>query len=223
MSPTSWMLRAALASGLAVLLAHAPIASAQPGNGLGGTDNGGAANPPRAPSITSINTQQVPGQKFRVYGRVDDDTPGTCGVEIRDAATDIPMGIAMCDAHGNFDYTVNVPVVPVSIKAIPGDGSQSGPPVVRNLANNAPSVTVSAVQGPNNTWNFRGNVGDECPEGMIVTLAGPAGVNGVTATVLANGAYSVTVTLSPNASGQVTATTTDWYGQTGSGSTYFGS
>jgi hypothetical protein len=217
MSPTSWMLRAVVASGLVVAFAHTPTALAQPGMGLGGTDGGGP-NLPRAPKIASISADQVPGQRFRIYGRVDDDTPGSCGVVISGAAT----GIAMCDTNGNFDVTLNVPV-PGSITAIPGDGTHSGQARVVALNNIAPTVSVIAVQGPNNTWTFRGNVGDECPEGMIVTFEGPAGINAVTATIQAGGAYSVTVTLSPNASGQVTARTTDWYGQTGSGYTYFGS
>ncbi|HKA07389.1 MAG TPA: hypothetical protein VKD71_09040 [Gemmataceae bacterium] len=127
----------------------------------------------------------------------------------------------MCDASGNFDVTLNVPT-PGNIRAVPGDGTLSGQPKFVDLTNVAPTCSVIAVQGPNNTWTFRGTVGDECPEGEVVTLAGPAGVNGVTATVQPGGAWCVTVTLSPTASGQVTATVTDWYGLTGSGYTYFG-
>ena len=211
------MLRAALASGLLVALALAPTASAQPGMGLGGI-NGGGTTPPRAPKIASISAQQVPGQKFRIHGSVDDDTPATCAVVITGAA----QGIAMCDASGNFDVTLSVPV-PGNITAVPGDGTQSGQAVVVALTNVAPSVTVVAIQGPNNTWTFRGTVSDECPEGIVVTLAGPAGVNGQTATAGTGGAWSITLTLSPNASGRVTATATDQYGLTGSGDTFFGS
>jgi hypothetical protein len=185
--------------------------------GLGGTDGGGA-NPPRPPSITSIDAEQVPGQKFRIHGRVDDDTPATCGVVISGAAN----GIAMCDANGNFDVTLSVPV-PGNITAVPGDGMHTGQARALELKNIAPTVSVIAVQGPNNTWTFRGTVGDECPAGLPVVLSGPAGVNGQTATAGVGGAWSITLTLAPSASGSVTATVTDWYGLTGSGYTSFGS
>jgi hypothetical protein len=214
MSPTSWMLRAVLALGLLVALALAPTASAQPGiGGEGGNVNG----PNCVPIISSIAAEQVPGQRFRIRGRVADNTPWTCGVVITGAAN----VIAMCDAFGNFDVTVNV-AAPGEITATPGDGTLTGAPVKRDLTNGAPTCSVIAVQGPNNTWTFSGKVGDECPQGLVVTLAGPAGVNGATATVQAGGAWSVTLTLGPTASGQVTATVTDWYGLTGWGSTYFG-
>jgi hypothetical protein len=218
MSLASWKVHAAFAAGFLVVLAHAPIASAQPGMGIGNAPGGGGVQPPRAPAISSIAAEQVPGQKFRIHGQVSDDTPGTCGVVITGAAN----GVAMCDANGNFDVTLNVPV-PGNITAVPGDGTQSGPGVTVALTNVAPTCSVIAVHGPNNAWTFSGSVGDECPAGLTVTLTGPAGVNGQTATVAAGGAWSVTVTLSPNASGTVTATVTDWYGLTGSGSTYFGS
>jgi hypothetical protein len=147
---------------------------------------------------------------------VDDDTPATCGVVITGAAN----GVAMCDANGNFDAVYDVPT-PGAITAVPGDGTQSGDPVTAVLANAPPTVSVMAVQGPGNTWTFSGSVGDECPEGLTVTLSGPAGVNGATATVGAGGSWSVTVTVGPGAYGWVTATCTDWYSETGSGQTYF--
>jgi len=214
MSPTSWMLRAVLASGLLVALALTPTASAQPG--FGG-DGGNVSGPNRAPVISSFAFEQVPGQKFRFHGRVSDETPGTCAVVIAGAAN----VIAMCDASGNFDVTSNV-ASPGTITATPGDGTLTGAQITRNLTNDPPTCSIIAVQGPNNTWTFSGYVGDECPQGLVVTLSGPAGVNGATATVQAGGAWSVTLTLAPTASGFVTATVTDWYGLTGSSTTYFG-
>src|SRR5262245_6372642 len=114
MSPTPWMLRAMLASGLLSTLALAPTVSAQPGTGPGGGLGGNLNGPNYPPAIASISAEQVPGQKFRIHGRVSDDTPGTCGVVITGAAN----GIAMCDAYGNFDVTLNVPA-PGNITATP--------------------------------------------------------------------------------------------------------
>jgi len=158
----------------------------------------------------------VPGRKFRIYGRVADDTPATCGVAISGAAN----GVALCNGTGNFDAIFDVPT-PGPITAVPGDGTQSGTAVNRTLTNVPPMVSIIAVQGPGNTWTFSGRVGDECPEGLSVSLTGPAGVNGATATVGADGLWSVTVTVGPGVSGFVTATVTDWYSATGSAMTYF--
>jgi len=210
-------LRAGPAAGLLTLLVCAPIASAQPIHGIG-TD-GGAFGPPSngAPVITSISARQVPGQKFRIWGHVSDETPANCGVVVTGAAN----GVAMCNSNGDFDGIFDV-ATPGNATATPGDGVQSGQSRTVALTNVAPTVTVTAVQGANNTWTFRGTVGDEAPEGLIVTLSGSSGLNGTTATVPAGGGWTVTVTLPAGASGMVTATVTDWYGLTRVGYTYFG-
>jgi hypothetical protein len=172
-----------------------------------------------APVILSLQAQQVPGQKFRIFGSVADETPQNCGVVISGAAS----GVVLCDAQGNFDGVFSVQVLG-QIQAVAGDGSAQSGASVLDLTNEAPTVgNFIAVQGPNNTWTFSGTVGDEAPEGLTVTLAGPAGVQGATATVLANGSWSVTLSLLEGTSGTVTATVTDWYAQTGSATTTFGS
>jgi hypothetical protein len=217
LSFASWGLRAGPAAGLLTLLVCAPIASAQPN--LGSSTDAVAFGPPinRAPVIESISARQVPGQRFRIWGHVSDETPGTCGVVITGAAN----GVAMCNSNGDFDAIFNV-ASPGTATATAGDGVQSGQSRPVALNNAAPTVSVTAVQGANNTWTFRGTVGDEAPEGLIVALSGSSGLNGTTATVQAGGAWTVTVTLPAGASGTVTATVTDWYGLTGVGYTYFG-
>ena len=216
----SWGLRAGPAAGLLTLLVCAPFGLAQPpgiGGGLG--SDGPGISPPGsgAPTITSIFKQQVPGQKFRIWGTVSDATPGNCGVELTGAA----RGVLLCGSSGNFDGIIHV-ATPGYATATPGRGGLSGPPKVVDLTNAAPTVTVTAVQGPNNTWTFSGTVGDEAPAGLSVILNGPTGLNGATATVLAGGGWSVTVQLAAGTSGMVTAKVTDWYALTGQGQTYFG-
>jgi hypothetical protein len=211
----TWKVRAILAAGV---LATAGLAS--PANGQGGPPGGppigGGGAPNVAPLIETLNAIQLPGRKFRISGRVSDDTPGRCGVVITGAAS----VTAMCDANGNFDATCDVPT-PGAITAVAGDGELESGPTYSTLVNNAPTVSVIAVQGPGNTWTFSGTVGDECPAGLTVSLSGPAGVNGATATVGANRSWSVTVTVAPGTRGYVTATVTDWYSLTGTGMTYF--
>jgi len=218
LSFASRRLRASLAAGLLALLACAPSALAQPNPGAGASaPGGGGSGVNTAPSIVTLEWEQVPGRKFRIHGRVSDDAPGSCSVTITGAAN----GSAMCDASGNFDAVFSVPAVGPCV-AVASDGQNSSAQKPFVLTNAAPTVSVSAIQRPNNAWTFKGSVGDEAPAGLIVRLSG-AGLIGITAVVQSDGSFSVTVTLAPGASGTVFATVTDWYELTGTGQTYFGS
>lgn len=199
------------AAALLLVLACAPEALAQLG-GMGG--GGGGMNTP--PVIQTFSAQQVPGQKFRISGKVNDNTPGSCSVTISGAAS----GTIPCDATGNFSAVVDV-ATPGSITAVASDGQLQSGQFPYLLSNMMPTPSIIAVQGANNTWTFSGTVQDEAPAGLTVTLVGPAGVQGATATVQSNGTWSVTVTVAPGAGGQVSARVYDWYGQLGVGYTSF--
>lgn len=189
------------AAALLLVLASAPEALAQ----LGGMGGGGLNTPP---VIQSFSAQQVPGQKFRISGTVNDNTPGSCSVTISGAAS----GTIACDASGNFSAVLDV-ATPGSITAIASDGQLQSGQFMYLLSNNMPTNSVIAVQGANDTWTFSGTVTDEAAAGLTVRLVGPAGVQGTTATVLSDGTWSVTVIVPPLAGGQVDAQVTDWYGQ----------
>jgi hypothetical protein len=212
-----WKVRAGgTAAAFLFLLAFAPPTFAQISVGGGGPPPPPPNNPP---VIVSLDAEQVPGQKFRVYGRVSDETPGSCGVVISGAGS----GTARCDSSGNFSVVVNVATLG-QIQAVANDGSLNSAAAYKTLTNAAPTIGgFTAVGGLNNSWTFSGSVGDEAPAGLTVTLSGPTGVQGATATVAADGSWSVTLTLAPGASGNVTATVTDWYGLSGYAYTSFGS
>src|SRR5262245_370965 len=211
MVPQTRKVRAVLAAGVLVI-----VGSASPVNGQGGPPIGGGGGPNVTPMIDSVSTIQVPGRKFRISGHVSDNTPGQCRLTITGAAN----GTINCNPNGYFDQTFDVPT-PGAISLVAGDGVLESGPTYTTLSNFAPTVSVIAVEGPGNTWTFSGAVGDECPAGLTVCLSGPAGVNGASATVLADGTWSVTVTVGPGTCGQVTATVNDWYSETGTGMTYF--
>jgi hypothetical protein len=61
-----------------------------------------------------------------------------------------------------------------------------------------------------NLWTFTGTVSDPSSAGLQVQLAG---VYGAVVTVGTDGTFSVTVQLAPGVTGNVTAQTTDWWGQ----------
>jgi hypothetical protein len=197
MSLASWKVRTTLAVALALAWAYVPA--------YGQDVSGGTP-----PVITSITAVQVAGQKFRIYGTVADDTPGSCSVKLTGAAD----GTTQCDASGNFDGVFNV-TTPGNATAVANDGQLDSQPVSLNLGNNAPTTTCKAVLGPGNLLTISGRVTDEAPGGLTVILSGSRAVAGLSAIVLANGDWSVSTTVPPGSHGSVTATVTDWFGLTG--------
>lgn len=175
---------------------------------------GGGSN--AAPRINSLFVSQVPGKKFRVTGTVSDENPAGCVVNFTGAGS----GSVAVSATGSFDGIINVPSVGM-VNATPNDGVQNGFPRMQFLFNAPPNLAnFTATQGDGNVWTFTGNVMDEAPNGLTVTLSG-----GVSATGLVGptGQFSISVSVTPGSSGQVTATVADWYNSTATATTYFGS
>ena len=204
MSLASWKVRAGLSAGLLIVMLGASLA---PADTVGGVN--------KAPVILSLTAVQVAGQKYRISGTVADETPASCGVVITGAAS----GVALCDAQGNFDAVFDV-AAPGAITAVAGDGQLSSAPVGLTLTNAAPTTTIQ-VRRVENILRFSGTVTDEVPAGLTVTLSGATWLNGTSATVTANGTWSVSVSSRPGSAGTATATVTDWYGLTGSASTAY--
>ena len=204
MSLASWKVRAGLSAGLLIVMLGASLA---PADTVGGVN--------KAPVILSLTAVQVAGQKYRISGTVADETPASCGVVITGAAS----GVALCDAQGNFDAVFDV-AAPGAITAVAGDGQLSSAPVGLTLTNAAPTTTIQ-VRRVENILRFSGTVTDEVPAGLTVTLSGATWLNGTSATVTANGTWSVSVSSRPGSAGTATATVTDWYGLTGSASTTY--
>ena len=198
----------AVPSAVAQMSTKGPGLPAPPPPPGSGQDGGGGGGANVAPTILSISAVQVAGQKFRIYGRVSDDTPASCGVVLSGAAS----GVVLCDASGNFDGVFDV-ATPGVATAVAGDGQLQSAPANVNLGNAAPTISMTITHGPDGSVTFSGTVGDEVPAGLVVTLTGGAGVSG-SAIVLASGAWSTTMTLPPGATGTATAKVTDWYGLT---------
>jgi hypothetical protein len=190
----SWKVRAGVPVALLLACACTPALRAQDGTG----------NPP---VIISLNTAQVPGQKFQISGTVADNNPSACSVTISGAAS----GTLQCDASGNFSGVFAVPTLG-QITAVATDGTQNSQPAVATLGNNAPTITVTAIYHAG-MWIFSGTVGDEAPAGLTVTLSGSRLVNGQQATVQADGTWRIALTAGSAASGSISAKVTDWYGQ----------
>jgi hypothetical protein len=207
MSLAWWNVRAGALAALAV----AWIAPA-PANGQD-SKVGGDTNTP--PVIVGLDATQLAGKKFRISGRVADNTPGSCTVKLSGAAS----GSAACDSTGKFSGVFDVPAIGEVI-AVASDGELSSEPAARQLTNDAPTITIKAVRNLR-TWTFSGTVGDEAPAGLTVTLTG-CGTGSNSTTVAADGSWSISLTGLPAAGGTANATVTDWYGLTGSARTPWG-
>ena len=168
----------------------------------------------QTPVIVSLITNQVAGQKFRISGRVQDNTPGSCTVALTGAA----VQTLTCAADGTFDAVVNVPTLG-AMTAKASDGVNISTAVNRTLANTAPGVmNFIAAHSEGNTLTLSGMVTDEAAPGLFVAVSGP-GFDSSFSTVGATGQFSITVPFITGFTGTATATVTDWYGATGSATT----
>ncbi len=80
-------------------------------------------------------------------------------------------------------------------------------------ANKAPQITnFTATEGQMRMWTFSGRVVDEYPAGLVVSFGGLTSLQGKTATVAADGTFSVTFQLQAGETGFATAQVTDWWG-----------
>jgi hypothetical protein len=119
---------------------------------------------------------------------------------------------AKTDGNGNYHSTTAVVL------------SQFGP-VTASISDpscNQPQVNVSAAAPVISSFTIKmldsggmelsGTVtGTPDPQGMVITFSGPAGIQGLTATVGANGTFDLV--LSFTVTGSITAGTTDWWGR----------
>jgi hypothetical protein len=163
------------------------------------------AAPPTAGTFTAT---QLPGRKFLVRGTISPPLAG--GVVLSGVAN----GVLAADAAGVCSGIVDVSA-PGQLVIRPGNDSGLGTPVTITLSNAAPSVTMAVTSLGNGTWRFAGAVTDDAaPVGLTVLLSGPPGVNGVAATVKADGTWLVDVSVGP-LGGPVRATVSDGYNRSG--------
>jgi hypothetical protein len=160
-----------------------------------------------APSL-SLTLAYGANRQVTVSGHVTDAQPGGMTVTFSGVAA----GSVVTNADGSFSQTFT-PTALGTITATTQDvwGLTSAAAQV-NVTNSAPTITLFANNVSGNVWTFSGRVTDEYAPGLTVTFSGPASVNGKTATVRADGTFSLVVTLQPGESGWVYATTTDWWG-----------
>jgi hypothetical protein len=101
-----------------------------------------------------------------------------------------------------------------TVSAAPAPNPTFQPPVLLNF---------KAINNGNNLWTFTGQVQDAYATGLVVQLGGiPSLANhNASATVQADGTFSLTLSLQPGEQGAVTAECIDWLGQASNEATAF--
>jgi hypothetical protein len=166
--------------------------------------------PQITPQITAFAATVQTGHTVLLSGTIIDALPTAASVCFGGVAT----GSVTADASGHFQLQENLPhlgTVLATVKDPNGTTSNTAQATVTD----APPVIVNfqAINNGNNSWTFTGQVQDESPAGLVVTLSGIPALNNVAVTVQANGFFSYTIRLAPGVSGSVTAVCIDEWGQ----------
>jgi hypothetical protein len=157
------------------------------------------------PSNITLNVSYAANRHVIFSGQV---TPGSAGltVQISGAAS----GSTTTDANGN--YSVNLtPTSLGQVMAKTSDGQS-------NTAGAALSASTPTIQnfgytkGFLNYYTFAGQVTGDVTGGMVITFGGISALNGRTATVDANGNFSITVQVTDQGPWTASAYATDWWG-----------
>jgi len=156
--------------------------------------------------LTFTATPDNNGKSVDLHGTVSDSTLASVSI----AFSGVAAGATTTDANGVFDlHVVASGLGVVSASGLDLDGATAS--ANASVTDTAPALTMNLACGANKTVILSGKVTDAQAGGVVVTFSGV--VSG-TATTDANGNYSVTLT--PTALGQITATTTDVWGLTSS-------
>jgi hypothetical protein len=145
---------------------------------------------PAAPSISNLSMRLL-GSHVVITGKVQDEAASQAAVNVSGAVS----GTASVAADGSFEFIRQSAGGLVTVIAEDIEDLQSSP-YSQNIAppqqNEAPFITITSVEkGPNKQITVSGQVYDENPGGLTVTLTGAA--SGTT-TTNSSGAYSVNLT-----------------------------
>lgn len=165
--------------------------------------------PPSTPTITmTLNVSYGSGHTVTLSGHVTDPNPQ--GLVVNFAG--VVSGQAVVDASGNYQVALTATSLGSINAAVMGSQGGTGT-ASATLANTAAVISnFTASEGASNIWTFTGTLTDEFVSGLTVTFGGAiASVQGQTATVQANGAFSLTVQLNATDAGMVSAFCMDWW------------
>lgn len=163
---------------------------------------------PSAPQITAFSALVQQGHTVLLGGTVSDDNPASVSLSFSGVAG----GSTMADSSGNFQLQTQASALgTVYVVGLDADG-QSSNTAQAVLSVPAPIFTTFTVaqSGPNRQVTVSGQVSSGA--GLTVTLSG---VVSASVTTGSNGSFTFTGTA--GSLGQVNASVTDVWGQTGTG------
>jgi hypothetical protein len=129
--------------------------------------------------------------------------------------TGVTSGSVVTDSDGNFSFTTEVDFVGAIDATVTDLWSQTSNTAEVVVQDAAPViVTFSGVHQGGPLWYFSGTVTADDPSSVTITFGGLNGaVAGRTATVNADGTFSISFILRSNVRGTITAIATDAFGQ----------
>jgi len=206
------------ASGVAVPNSSGDYSVIKPASGLGmitasGTDAEGLTSMPVLMNFTSavptltLSYTWLGDRGVHLTGHVTDEFPGNRTVTFTGAAS----GSATTNCHGDFAVDLTASQLGPINATVADQWYQTSPAASVTLTNSAP--LIQGFTGTNlgsGVWQFTGRVVDEYSPGLVVYFSGLSGLSGLTATVAADGTFSLTVDLQGQA-GTVRCQVTDWW------------
>jgi len=187
-------------------------------NGLGTITASGYDNKGLSSNTASVNfTSAVPtvtltyswqANKFvHVSGHVTDEFNSGLTVTFSGAAS----GSRTTDSNGNFAADLSVSQLGTLSASVSDQWGQAAQAASVTLTNSAPVIqNFTGTDLGGGLWEFTGRVVDEWAAGLVVRFSGLSAVSGETATVDADGTFSLTVNLAGQ-HGNVQCEVTDWW------------
>jgi hypothetical protein len=176
-----------------------------------------------APTIANLNYLWGASKQVTITGTVNDAVPAALTVNIGGSAFGGGLaGTITTDSQGNFSITLTATQLGQVMVCTSDQWGQSSAPASIKLSDSTPTITdFTAVQGVGHSWTFTGTVTAGYAPGLTVNFSGLPEVANLTATVQANGTFSLTVTLNADDSGYVNCAVTDCWNLTSATASYF--
>ena len=171
------------------------------------TSNAASATVAEAAPTITLTVTAASADSVTLSGTVTDIDAAGESVAISGALNET----VTADANGNFSFTMpTADLGSVNVATTDQWGQAGGV-----AANSFPPVieTFSATQSDGNTWIFAGTVVAPNVQGLTISFGGLASLAGQTATVAANGTFTLVQALGLDEYGTATAQTTDLNGQ----------
>lgn len=191
------------------------------------TDGNGTTSDPASTSYTllvplslSLSVSNVDHRTVTLWGTVVDPNPGGNPGQLTVTFTGACEGSAVTNADGSYCVTVDANALGDIHATVNNSADLGSNDAVATITCQAPTITIQVIHQTSNLYTLSGSVSAAPAEGLIVTISGFADLNGLTATVAADGSFSLTLALNASDCGLVTAQVADWWSVSASAAAY---